>query len=44
MARGRSSDIRRELRKVIPESVVNELAWETGAVKRQRQVRIYDLV
>ena len=44
MARGRSSDIRRELRKVIPESVVNELAREAGAVQRQRQVRIYDLV
>jgi len=44
MARGRSSDIRRELRKVIPESVVNEWARETGAVQRQRHVRIYDLV
>ena len=44
MARARSSDIRRELRKVIPESVVNEWARETGAVKRKRQVRIYDLV
>ncbi len=44
MARGRSSDIRRELRKVIPESLVNELARETGAVRRQRRVRIYELV
>jgi putative transposase len=44
MARGRSSDIRRELRKVIPESVVNGLARETGAVQRQRRVRIYELV
>ena len=44
MARGRSSDIRRELRKVIPEAEVNRLARETGAVQRQRQVRIYDLV
>lgn len=44
MARGRSSDIRREMRKVIPEALVNELARETGAVRRQRQVRIYDLV
>jgi len=44
MARGRSSDIRRELRKVIPESLVNELARETGAVQRQRRVRIYELV
>ena len=44
MAQGRSSDIRRELRKVIPETVVNELARETGAVQRQRRVRIYDLV
>ena len=44
MAQGRSSDIRRELRKVIPESVVNELARETGAVQRQRRVRIYELV
>lgn len=44
MARGRSSDIRRELRKVIPEAEVNRLARETGAVRRQRQVRIYDLV
>jgi len=33
MARGRSSDIRRELRKVIPESVVNEWARETGAAQ-----------
>jgi len=44
MARSRSSDIRRELRKVIPEAVVNRLARETGAVQRQRRVRIYDLV
>ena len=44
MARGRSSDIRRELRKVLPESRVNELARETGAVRRQRRVRIYELV
>ncbi len=44
MARGRSSDIRGELRKVIPESVVNGLARETGAVQRQRRVRIYELV
>jgi IS4 transposase len=44
MTRGRSSDIRRELRKVIPESLVNELARETGAVQRQRRVRIHDLV
>jgi putative transposase len=44
MTRGRSSDIRRELRKVIPESLANELARETGAVKRQRRVRIYELV
>ncbi len=44
MARGRSSNIRRELRKVIPESVVNELARESGAVQRQRRVRIYELV
>jgi hypothetical protein len=41
MARGRSSDIRRELRKVIPESVVNGLARETGAVQRRRRVLIY---
>jgi len=32
-----------ELRKVIPESVVNELAHETGAVQRQRRVRIHEL-
>lgn len=44
MARDRSSDIRREMRKVIPRSLVNDLARETGAVQRQRQVRIYDLV
>jgi len=44
MARGRSSDIRRELRKVIPEALVNELARKAGAVLRQRRVRIYDLV
>ena len=44
MARGRSSDIRSELRKVLPESVVNALARETGAVQRQRRVRIHDLV
>jgi putative transposase len=44
MARGRSSDIRRELRKVIPEALVNKLARETGAVQRHRQVKIYDLV
>ena len=44
MARGRSSDIRSELRKVLPESVVNALARETGAVLRQRRVRIFDLV
>jgi hypothetical protein len=29
---------------VIPESQVNELARETGAVRRRRQVRIYELV
>lgn len=44
MARGRASDVRRELRKVIPEALVNELARETGAVKRRRLVRIHDLV
>jgi putative transposase len=44
VARARSSDIRRELRKVIPESVVTGLARETGAVQRQRRVRIYELV
>ena len=44
MARERSSDIRRELRKVIPESFVNEQARATGAVQRQRRVRIYDLL
>ena len=44
MARGRSSDIRRELRRVIPESQVNEMARDTGAVRRQRQVRLYELV
>jgi hypothetical protein len=31
-------------RGVLPESRVNELARETGAVRRQRRVRIYELV
>lgn len=44
MARERSSAIRRELRKVIPEATVSRLARETGAVQRQRLVRIYELV
>lgn len=29
---------------MIPESVVNKLARETGAVLRQRRIRIYELV
>jgi len=44
MARGRSSDIRRVLRTVIPESIENGLTREIGAVQRQRRVRIYELV
>jgi IS4 transposase len=44
MAREGASAIRREVRKVIAEPVVNRLARETGALQRQRLVRIYDLV
>ncbi len=44
MARSRSADICREPRKVIRESLANELARETGAVQRERRVRIYEVI
>lgn len=44
MARGISSTIRDELRRVMPESFVNTKARETGAVKRQRVVKIFPFV
>lgn len=44
MARLAPSTIRHELRKSIPERLVNEMARETGALKRNRKVKIYALV
>ena len=39
-----SSEIRAAIRKTLPETTVNSLARQTGAVKRQGKVQIYDLV
>lgn len=43
MARTPSIDIRGELSSLVPVALLRELAEETGAVKRQRKVRIVDL-